>query len=146
MSEEEAKEKYVMMFKPEYLGNRTISAGIYGNFTFSKAAEKILEEDKGCKVSKNLADTIATPEKCTEFRDYVKTNPDFKVKTLAFNTYLVDTAKPKRKTTRLLTVRLLAPDDLAKAADGENLETLAAEESKIMSDNLHGSTSSSEQE
>ena len=141
MSEED-KDKCEMIFRPEYRGNRTISAGIYGTFTFSRGAEKILKEDKSCIVCKELAEAIATPEQCTAFRDYVRTNPDFKVKETSFNKYLVDTAK--RKTTKLLTVQLLDPDALAKAADGENLETLAAEESAAISDNLHGGASKRE--
>ncbi len=139
MSEEETKDKYVMMFKPEYLGNRTISAGMYGTFIFSKNAEKIVKEDRGQPICKKLAEMIATPEGCTAFRDYVKTNPDFKVKGLEkeFNTYLVDTAK--RKTTSLFTMQLISHDELVKAIDGENLETLAKEESEVITGNLHGS-------
>ena len=141
MSEED-KDNCEMIFRPEYHGNRTISAGIYGTFTFSREAEKILKDDRYFTVSKELADAIATPELCAEFRDYVRTNPDFKVKELGLGKYLVDTAK--RKTTKLLTVQLLDPDALTKAADGENLETLAAEESAAISDNLHGGASKRE--
>ena len=141
MSEEDT-DKCEMIFRPEYRGNRTISAGMYGNFTFSKGAEKILKDDRYFTVSQELADAIATPELCAEFREYVLTNLDFKVKELGFNKYLVDTAK--RKTTKLLTVQLLDHDSLVEAVDGENLEKLAIEEASAISDNLHGGASKRE--
>jgi len=95
-----------MMFPPQYEGGRKITVGIYGTYKFSKHAEKILREDYGHPVSEELAAALATPELASGFREYVMSNPDFKVAATDSREFVVKTAKST--TTKLMNLQLLS--------------------------------------
>jgi len=106
-----------MMFPPQYEGGRKITVGIYGTYKFSKNAEKILREDYGHPIGEDLAKVLASPEMALGFKEYVMSNPDFKVASAEPREFVVKTSK--NSTTKLLNLTLLS--------QSESLEELADE-------------------
>jgi len=138
---------YRMMFPPRYEGRRHISLGIYGTFKFSKGAEQALKRITHFRVSQELVEALAQPEKCLAFRSHLMSNPAYsvgKIDDFTFEVSLPETQviKSKKKSKKPLT-KVVDRREIQGKIDGEDLESIAREEELVMAGNIYSSASQS---
>ncbi len=142
MSEEKVNSNgtYTMMVPAAFLGKRTIRAGIYGTFRFSRDAahaleERTYQERQYGPVDDELAQSINTPEGCAQFSRDIHDDPAFELTKVGPWDYAVESR-----------LQVLSPDDLAALVDEVDLDAVEDEEELLLAGNLYAGASNSKHE